>query len=281
MNFCHLAVDELWLYNSQSFIQTPEAFILRNKSDNDWIRLGIDDPYFAVLTDERFRRENLNDESLKEFFESGEKYIDRILNVIHSHLDPTFRPKRALEFGCGVGRLMIPLAQICDSVTGVDVSSHMLQEARRNCEIRGIENVELVGSDDSLSIVPGTFNFIHSYIVFQHIPIERGERLMRNLIQRLQENGIGVIHFIYYTDASRISKLLYRMRKSSKLFHTLMNIREGSSVNNPLMQMNEYNINNLLLIMQEAGCHHTYVRFTSHSEHLGVVLFFQKKLVNF
>jgi 2-polyprenyl-3-methyl-5-hydroxy-6-metoxy-1,4-benzoquinol methylase len=233
------------------------------------------------LTDERFRRENLSDEALKEFFESGEKYIDQMFDLIHAHLDPTFQPKRALEFGCGVGRLLMPLARICDSVTGVDVSHHMLQEARRNCEVRGIDNVELVGSDDSLSFVSGTFDLIHSYIVFQHIPTERGERLMRNLIHRLQENGIGIIHFIYYTDTRWISKFLYRMRRSSKLFHTLMNIREGSSVNNPLMQMNEYNINNLLLIMQEAGCHHTYVRFTSHSEHLGVVLFFQKKLVNF
>jgi SAM-dependent methyltransferase len=229
------------------------------------------------LTDERFRRENLNDEALKEFFESGEKYIDLILDLMHAHLDPAFQPKRALDFGCGVGRLLMPLARICDSVTGVDVSHHMLQEARRNCEVRGIDNVELVGSDDSLSTVSGTFDLIHSYIVFQHIPTERGERLMRNLIHRLQENGIGVLHFTYHWNASRISKFLYRLRRSSKLFHTLMNIREGSSVNNPLMQMNEYNINNLLLILQEAGCHHSYVRFTDHSECLGVVLFFQKK----
>jgi 2-polyprenyl-3-methyl-5-hydroxy-6-metoxy-1,4-benzoquinol methylase len=176
--------------------------------------------------------------------------------------------------------VLIPLARLCDSVTGVDVSSHMLQEARRNCEQRGIENIELVGSDDSLSNVRGAFDLIHSYIVFQHIPIERGERLMRNLIERLQENGIGVVHFIYYTNSRKISKILYRMRRASKLFHVLMNIREGSRVANPLMQMNEYNLNNLLFILQEAGCQHTYLRFTTHSEHLGVILFFQKRPIS-
>jgi SAM-dependent methyltransferase len=229
------------------------------------------------LTDERFRRENLNDERLKEFFESGEKYIDIVLDLIHSHLDPAFQPKNALEFGCGVGRLIMPLAQICDSVTGIDVSHHMLQEARRNCEVRGIDNVKLVGSDDSLSNVSGTFDFIHSYIVFQHIPTDRGERLIRNLIHRLQENGIGVLQITYHTEATRIKKFLYHVRRSSKLFHTLLNIGEGKNVNDPMIQMNEYNMNNLLYIMQEAGCHHTYMRFTSHSEHLGVILFFQKK----
>jgi 2-polyprenyl-3-methyl-5-hydroxy-6-metoxy-1,4-benzoquinol methylase len=254
-----------------------EAYILHNKSDKDWITLSIEDPYFAVLTDEKFRRENLNDDSLKEFFESGEKYIDQILNTVRTYLDPGFQPRKALDFGCGVGRLVIPLAHICDSVTGVDVSSHMLQEASRNCVFRGIKNVELLRSDDALSAVSGTFDFIHSYIVFQHIPVERGERLMSNLIDHLEADGIGVLHFSYHTAIPRISKLLYRLRKASKLFHILMNIREGSSINNPLMQINDYNINKLLLIMQEAGCHHTYLRFTAHSEVLGVLLFFQKK----
>jgi 2-polyprenyl-3-methyl-5-hydroxy-6-metoxy-1,4-benzoquinol methylase len=233
-----------------------------------------------VLTDERFRREKLDDESLKDFFESGEKYIEFIFNTIHSHLDPAFQPRRVLDFGCGVGRLVVPLARICDSVTGVDVSSHMLQEAKRNCEIRGIKNVELVGSDDSLSKVSGSFDFIHSYIVFQHIPVERGERLMRNLIDRLPENGIGALHFTYYIEISRKSKFLYSLRRASKLFHLLMNIREGSGLNNPLMQINEYDLNRLLHIMQQAGCHRTYMRFTAHSGVLGVILFFQKKRLN-
>src|SRR5262245_22540836 len=68
-----------------------EAHILSNKSDKDWIQLSIEDPYFAVLTDEKFRRENLNDDSLKEFFESGEKYIDHILSAVHTYLDSGFQ----------------------------------------------------------------------------------------------------------------------------------------------------------------------------------------------
>src|SRR5262245_11062821 len=77
-----------------------EAYILRNKSDKDWIQLSIEDPYFAVLTDEKFRRENLNDDLLKEFFESGEKYINLILDTVRSYLDPGFQPRKALDFGC-------------------------------------------------------------------------------------------------------------------------------------------------------------------------------------
>ncbi|MBO0798366.1 MAG: methyltransferase domain-containing protein [Blastocatellia bacterium] len=251
--------------------------ILSNKSDKDWIRLGEKDPYFAVLTDDKFRRDNLNEQSLREFFESGEKYVDFIFQTIHSHLDPTFQPRIALDFGCGVGRLVIPLARICDSVTGVDVSPHMLQEARRNCESRGLDNVILAASDDTLANVQGTFDFIHSYIVFQHIPVERGEQIVGGLLERLREDGIGVLHFSYYSDISRISKFLYRLRRASKLFHLLMNIREGSGIDNPLMQINEYDINKLLLLLQEHDCHHSYLRFTAHREVLGVVLFFQRK----
>ena len=250
---------------------------MRNGSDNDWLEFGKDDPYFAVMTDERFHRENLNEAALSEFFLSGERDLEMVLKTIHSRLDPAFRPGRSLEFGCGVGRLIIPLAAISDTVTGLDVSPHMLQEAMRNCEVRGLTNVELAITEDSLSTVSGHFDFILSYTVFQHIPCQRGRVLLKNLVDLLQENGIGVMHFTYQTLASRISLFLYRLRRSIRLVHKILNLVWNDNFNHPLMQMNDYNLNDLLLIIQGAGCDNCYVSFTRHGKHLGVMLFFQKK----
>jgi len=250
---------------------------MRNGSDKDWQEFGKEDPYFAVMTDDRFRRANINEAALSEFFESGEKDIELVLETIHSRLDHTFKPARSLEFGCGVGRLLIPLAAISDNVTGLDVSPHMLQEARRNCEERGLTNVKLVITEDSLSAVTGKFNFILSYTVFQHIPCQRGRVLLGNLVDRLEENGIGVMHFTYQTLASRISLFLYRLRRSFRIIHKILNLVWSANFNDPLMQMNDYDLNQLLLIIQEAGCEQCFVSFTRHGKHLGVMLFFQKK----
>jgi hypothetical protein len=48
-----------------------------------------------------------------------------------------------------------------------------------------------------------------------------------------------------------------------------------------VMEMNEYDLNRLFVILQETGCHHTYVRFSDHpspnTNTYGVFLFFQKR----
>ena len=44
---------------------------MRDNSDRSWERWGKDNPYYGVLTDDRFRRENLHDDRKMEFLETG------------------------------------------------------------------------------------------------------------------------------------------------------------------------------------------------------------------
>lgn len=263
-----------------------------NDTNLDWQRFGKEDPYYAVLSAEKYRREHLNEQTLEEFFNSGRENIDFMLGVIRSQLDPAYHPVNALDFGCGVGRLVTALAAIANSVVGVDISPDMLEEARKNCAARGLRNVEFVQGDEELSGVTGQFDLITSYIVFQHIPVARGEILFRNLIAHLQEGGVGAIHFTYSDssvpppgrEASAPSfghqlaviprKIAGRLRRYAREQAS----RRKSDANQPwLVQMNNYNLNHLLLILQETGCHNCCVRFTQHGSHRGVILFFQKK----
>src|SRR5690242_17394816 len=125
--------------------------LLKDTSDKNWNQFANADPYFAVLSNEKFRKENLTDEALKEFFQTGQDYINLVLKTIRSHFDPLFQPTKTLDWGCGVGRLTLPLASISASVVAVDVSPYMLQEAEKNCVAKGVSNVKFVMGDDSLS----------------------------------------------------------------------------------------------------------------------------------
>ena len=40
--------------------------------DESWRKFGKTDPYFGVLTADRFRKENLDEAALRDFFASGE-----------------------------------------------------------------------------------------------------------------------------------------------------------------------------------------------------------------
>lgn len=113
-----------------------------------------------MYTADKYRAENLDESALAEFFRSGAENMDYILKNIREHLDGGFQPTRALDFGCGVGRITIPMARICPQVVGVDVADSMLEEARRNCIRNAVGNVELVKSDDRLSRVPGKFDLV-------------------------------------------------------------------------------------------------------------------------
>src|SRR5690606_14862945 len=135
---------------------------------------GARDPYFGVLTHDRYRSSRITADDYLAFFESGRGHVEAVLASCRRHFGESFQPQRVLDFGCGVGRVLLPFSEVCDEVVGVDVSESMLAEARRNCARFGVTNATLVRADDTLSAIDGKFDLIHSTIVFQHIESERG-----------------------------------------------------------------------------------------------------------
>ncbi len=246
-----------------------------DRTDREWEKYGRVDPYFGVLAEDKFRGHRLTGERKKEFFESGRICLDAVMNKVRRVFDPDFSIRRALDFGCGVGRLTIPLADYAGEVTGADVSESMLREAGRNCESRGLDNVVLVKTDDTLSSLAGEYDFILSFIVFQHIPVKRGERIFRNLLARLAAGGVGVVHFTYARNYRKpaILDLVKRILPPAANFANLL---RGRKFNAPRMEMNVYNLNRLLAIMQQTRIRDFRAEYTDHGGELGVVLFFRK-----
>ena len=54
-------------------------------SDTEWQAWGEQDPYFGVLTEERYRRAKLTAESLEEFFRTGRRHVEEVLAACRSH----------------------------------------------------------------------------------------------------------------------------------------------------------------------------------------------------
>ncbi len=154
--------------------------MLKNDSDSTWEHYGSHDPYYGVLTCDKYKTPNFDTSTRIEFFESGVTHITTAANTIKRHIDSNFSPKTALDFGCGVGRLLIPRARIANHVVGLDVSNSYLAECRKNCKINSITNFELYKSDDSLSSISGKYDLIHSHMVFQHISVKRVKLFLPN-----------------------------------------------------------------------------------------------------
>lgn len=106
---------------------------------------------------------------------------------------------RALEIGCGPGRLMRPMSRHFLEIDGVDVSDEMVAIAKQR--LSDLAHAHPHHTDGaSLSLFPDeTFEFVYSYAVFQHIPrrevviqyLRETHRVMKvGGLARLQFNGL-------------------------------------------------------------------------------------------
>jgi SAM-dependent methyltransferase len=241
-------------------------------TDHAWEEWGRRDPYFGVITDRRFRRSEITELSKREFFESGSNHVNYVMQTIQRIIAPDFVPRTVLDFGCGVGRTLIPFAKIAQQVVGADVSASMLQEARRNCDAHQLTNVNLMVSDDSVSLMTDEFDLVHSFIVFQHIPPERGRLIFRNLLDRIAPAGVAAIHVLYskiqYADTFGIAPVSISSAPRQPVPQPVQSVK-------PEMQMNPYVMNELFFFMQGKGVQRFYSEFSDHGGELGLFIFFQ------
>jgi SAM-dependent methyltransferase len=250
--------------------------ILDTSTDTAWEEWGNRDPYFGVLTHANFRRTTMTEQDKNDFFGSGRSHVQYVMKVIGDHLDPGFVPSSILDFGCGVGRTLIPFATIAREVVGLDVSASMLREASNNCREFGVSNVSFLRSDDSLTALARSFDLIHSSIVFQHIPILRGRLIFRGLLNRLAPQGVCAIQFLYaksqFQDSYGIAPAVVAQSPRFSLRRAKAPVQ---TANDPEIQMNPYNLNEMLFLVQAAGAKRFYADFTDHGGELGLMLFFQ------
>jgi SAM-dependent methyltransferase len=127
----------------------------------DWDQRAREDAYFYA----GFAHRNQSD---ADFFASAPDTVCTLENEL-VRLPPSAH-RRALEIGCGPGRLMGAMAPHFGEIHGVDISEEMAALARQRLKAFPHAHVH-VTPDSSLSMFPeGHFDFIYSYTVFQHIP---------------------------------------------------------------------------------------------------------------
>lgn len=231
-------------------------------SDDNWRLWGERDPYYGVLSDPRFRKGAIAD-NRELFFADGQSYVAHWLAELERCFGAVPRG-RALDFGCGVGRLTIPLSDHFEAVVGLDVSEGMLAEARRNSAGR---NIQYLPSDDALSRLEGTFDCVTSVIVLQHIPVARGMALLSGLLARVRPGGGCIVQLSTRRNLGPWGELRYRLRHRFPGGQALMNLLERKRADAPVMEMNEYPLEAVLALFRTHGMPEVLVRYERHGPH--------------
>ena len=111
-----------------------------------------------------------------------------------------FSDKRILDFGGGTGFVTLPLAAQSKSVTLVDISDKMLEQARLKVEKQAIDNVYLLQQDLLTNPLNQLFDIIVVIRVRHHMPnVEKTLAMFRN---HLVEDGQLFIADFVKTDVN-------------------------------------------------------------------------------
>jgi SAM-dependent methyltransferase len=154
----------------------------------NWERLGRRDPYWAVLTDPSKQDGGWD---VGEFFASGVAEIDDVLQRA-GQLGFTAARGRALDFGCGVGRLTQAMATHFARCDGVDISESMLQAARQQNRWPERCHYHLNPASDLALFHDASFDFVYSTLVLQHMEPRYSTGYIREFLRVLAPHGLLV-----------------------------------------------------------------------------------------
>lgn len=244
-----------------------------------WERYGAVDPYYGVLSQPDFRHARLDAAARDRFFETGRRHVAEMLAAIESLAGGDFQCRAALDYGCGVGRLTLPLAERCEHVYGVDVSPSMLREAERNAERMGLLNVEWA-PPERLVELSGAYDLVQSFLVFQHIPVREGERIFATLVRGLRPGGAGSIQVALRPSHPPAGAFHWTM-KTVPFAYNVANVARGRAWSYPHMQMNHYSLNRLGRLLADVGITEWHTRFLAglgRMSHDSAVILFRKGL---
>jgi glycosyltransferase involved in cell wall biosynthesis/ubiquinone/menaquinone biosynthesis C-methylase UbiE len=136
------------------------------KIQQAWDQFGREDPFWAVLTNPEKKGGRWSE---TEFFETGRHDIQAALERI-TRLGIGLNFEKALDFGCGPGRLTQALAGLFREVHGVDIAPSMIAKAHELNKYGDRCSYHLNDRPDLRQFNANTFDLVYSWLVLQHMP---------------------------------------------------------------------------------------------------------------
>ena len=215
----------------------------------EWNAFAARDPLWAILT---WPDKVGGGWGRDEFFATGEAEVAEVLALTGRHR-PALATRRALDFGCGVGRLTQALATRFDEVHGVDVSRRMIDLAR-GFDRSGAVRYHLNEAPDLGLFGDADFDFVYSSLTLQHVPPGLARGYLRELARVLAPGGVLAFQLPERPVRARSSKLRRAFgRLASSAVHrwrTLRNRWRGE----PTMDMHGVPRESVEALLRRCGC---------------------------
>jgi 2-polyprenyl-3-methyl-5-hydroxy-6-metoxy-1,4-benzoquinol methylase len=241
-------------------------------TDSDWNQLGEVDPFWAVITDERFRADKMDIATREAFYESGFGNVDQFHTALKHYFSAPDHFDACLDFGSGVGRLLVAMAKRAHHAVGVDIADSMRGVCQARLDELGLGHVKQVATPTE-AVVFGPFDWVNSFIVLQHIPPARGMALMADLLATLRPGGFLSLHVTTHREAH-----LMTHDTAGPVRKLLREVRTSLFPDPQLGQISmfDYDLGQVLALLTRAGCPRFVLEHTDHGGHHGFMIYAQK-----
>lgn len=169
------------------------------KTVAQWEHLGQTEPYWSVLTSDRYYIDTFH-QSRDAFFATGEVEVQAFESTV-ARAGLSLPPNaRCLELGCGVGRVTAALAKRFHEVVAVDVSQPHLNIAKQELEkfqFANNINYQLLRQLKKIQTL-GRFDVIYTKIVLQHNPPPVINYILKSMLNSLNPGGIALFQVPVY-----------------------------------------------------------------------------------
>ena len=157
-----------------------------------WDRFAERDPMWAILTSPGMEGGRWDRAA---FLRSGTQHVDELVEYLkQARIGLPVRRERALDFGCGIGRLTVPLASLFHHVDGVDISEVMLRQAQELNPLPDRVSYHHNEGGDLAMFPDNHFDFVYTYITLQHIEPRFSKRYIEEFVRILHADGLAVFH---------------------------------------------------------------------------------------
>ena len=153
-----------------------------------WNDLAAKDAMWAVLTGPFAAQRSWDEDA---FFATGVAEIESVLERVRQTGVP-IELRRALDFGCGPGRLTQALGRHFERVDGVDISETMIARARSLNRLGERCEYHLNPSADLALFGDASFDFVYSMITLQHMEPQYSRLYVEEFFRVTRPGGVIV-----------------------------------------------------------------------------------------
>lgn len=109
-----------------------------------------------------------------------------------------------LDYGCGIGEDLVPIAKTGADVIGLDISPELIELARKRADAFGVKARFIVGSAYETGLPSQSIDIVFAIAIFHHLELDAAKK---ELLRILKPGGVLILQ-----EPVRDSKWMARLR---------------------------------------------------------------------